>query len=206
MNKIRILLADDHKIVRLGLRALLSAERDLTVVGEAEDGAEAVSRALKLRPDVVVMDLMMPEMSGRAATEALHEKLPDTRIVILTSVASSDGIARTLEAGATGAVMKTSDDTALLSAIRAAAAGKRFISPDVKRLLASNPPSEPLTPRQRDVLQSLTQGHTNRDISIRLGISETRVEKLVNSLMAKIGAANRTEAVAIALREQLLKL
>ncbi|MBR3921811.1 MAG: response regulator transcription factor [Kiritimatiellae bacterium] len=205
-NTIRVLIADDHTIVRIGLRTLLGAEKDIEVVGEAKNGEMAVKEALRLRPDVVIMDLMMPKMDGAEATAALHEKLPETKVIILTTFGSSDGIAHAIESGAAGALMKTADDAALISTIRSVAGGKTVISPDIKRLLAEDPPIPVLTTRQTEVLQSMMRGLTNRDIAKQLGIRQDGVNEHVAAILAKIGAANRTEAVAIALRKHLLKL
>ena len=205
-NTIRVLIADDHTIVRIGLRTLLGAEKDIEVVGEAKNGEMAVKEALRLRPDVVIMDLMMPKMDGAEATAALHEKLPETKVIILTTFGSSDGIAHAIESGAAGALMKTADDDALISTIRSVAGGKTVISPDIKRLLAEDPPIPVLTTRQTEVLQSMMRGLTNRDIAKQLGIRQDGVNEHVAAILAKIGAANRTEAVAIALRKHLLKL
>ena len=205
-NTIRVLIADDHTIVRIGLRTLLGAEKDIEVVGEAKNGEMAVKEALRLRPDVVIMDLMMPKMDGAEATAALHEKLPETKVIILTTFGSSDGIAHAIESGAAGALMKTADDAALISTIRSVAGGKTIISPDIKRLLAEDPPIPVLTTRQAEVLQSMMRGLTNRDIAKQLGIRQDGVNEHVAAILAKIGAANRTEAVAIALRKHLLKL
>jgi NarL family two-component system response regulator LiaR len=205
-NTIRVLIADDHTIVRIGLRTLLGAEKDIEVVGEAKNGEMAVKEALRLRPDVVIMDLMMPKMDGAEATAALHEKLPETKVIILTTFGSSDGIAHAIESGAAGALMKTADDAALISTIRSVAGGKTVISPDIKRLLAEDPPIPVLTTRQAEVLQSMMRGLTNRDIAKQLGIRQDGVNEHVAAILAKIGAANRTEAVAIALRKHLLKL
>ena len=205
-NTIRVLIADDHTIVRIGLRTLLGAEKDIEVVGEAKNGEMAVREALRIRPDVVIMDLMMPKMDGAEATAALHEKLPETKVIILTTFGSSDGIAHAIESGAAGALMKTADDAVLISTIRAVANGKTVISPDIKRLLAEDPPIPVLTSRQIEVLQSMMRGLTNRDIAKQLGIRQDGVNEHVAAILAKIGAANRTEAVAIALRKQLLKL
>ena len=205
-NTIRVLIADDHTIVRIGLRTLLGAEKDIEVVGEAKNGEMAMKEALRLRPDVVIMDLMMPKMDGAEATAALHEKLPETKVIILTTFGSSDGIAHAIESGAAGALMKTADDAALISTIRSVAGGKTVISPDIKRLLAEDPPIPVLTTRQTEVLQSMMRGLTNRDIAKQLGIRQDGVNEHVAAILAKIGAANRTEAVAIALRKHLLKL
>lgn len=205
-NTIRVLIADDHTIVRIGLRTLLGAEKDIEVVGEAKNGEMAMKEALRLRPDVVIMDLMMPKMDGAEATAVLHEKLPETKVIILTTFGSSDGIAHAIESGAAGALMKTADDAALISTIRSVAGGKTVISPDIKRLLAEDPPIPVLTTRQAEVLQSMMRGLTNRDIAKQLGIRQDGVNEHVAAILAKIGAANRTEAVAIALRKHLLKL
>ena len=206
MNKIRILIADDHKIVRIGLKALISSENDMDVVGEADDGAVAVSEAVRLAPDVVVMDLMMPVMDGEAAIAELRKKCPSAKTIVLTSFNSSDRIVKALECGAIGAVLKTSDDDTLLKAIRAVHQGEKFVSPEIKRLMSIDPPVQKLTPRQQEVLESLTQGLSNKDIACKLGISNARVEELITTLLPKIDAANRTEAVAIALRKQLVKI
>lgn len=205
-NTIRVLIADDHTIVRIGLRTLLGAEKDIEVVGEAKNGEMAVKEALRLRPDVVIMDLMMPKMDGAEATAVLHERMPETKVIILTTFGSSDGIAHAIESGAAGALMKTADDAALISTIRSVAGGKTVISPDIKRLLAEDPPIPVLTTRQAEVLQSMMRGLTNRDIAKQLGIRQDGVNEHVAAILAKIGAANRTEAVAIALRKHLLKL
>lgn len=204
MNKISILVADDHKIVRMGLKSLFAAEKDLVVVGEAEDGVVAVRQALKLKPDVVVMDLVMPKKDGVAATQELHEKLPETKILVLTSYSTTDTIAAALAAGACGAVMKSADDNDLLAAIRTIAAGETFISPEVKGLLAVDPPAPTLTPRQQEVLQALVKGFSNTEIADLLGISRTVAKEHVETLLAKLGAANRTELTAIATRKHLV--
>ena len=204
MNKISILIADDHKIVRMGLKSLFAAEKDLVVVGEAEDGVVAVRQTLKLRPDVVVMDLMMPKKDGVAATQELHEKLPETKVLVLTSYSTTDTIAAALAAGARGAVMKSADDNDLLAAIRTVAAGKTFISSEVKSLLAVDPPAPTLSPRQQEVLQALVKGFNNTEIADQLGISRTVVKEHVENLLAKLGAANRTELTAIATRKHLV--
>ena len=205
-SKIKVLIADDHTIVRIGLTALLNAERDIEVVGEAKNGNMAVKEALRLNPDVVVMDLMMPIKDGAAATVEIRENMPTAKVIILTTFGASDGIAHALEAGAAGALMKTADDALIVSTVRDVVAGKTVISPDIRRMMAEDPPVPNLTERQAEVLQSMTRGLTNRDIAKQLGICQDRVDEHVAAIFKKIGAANRAEAVAIALRKQLLKL
>ena len=205
-RNISVFIADDHKIVRIGLKSLFASAGDMSVVGEAEDGEIAVRQALKLRPDVIVMDLMMPKKDGVAATRELHERLPEAKVLVLTSYSTTDTIAAALAAGASGAVMKSADDNDLLAAIRAVTEGKTFISPEVKGLLTVDPPAPTLSPRQQEVLQALVRGFNNTEIAAQLGISRTVVKEHVETLLAKLGAANRTEAVAIALRKQLVKV
>ena len=206
MNKISILVADDHKIVRMGLKSLFAATKDLSVVGEADNGVATVRQALRLQPDVIVMDLMMPQKDGVAATAEIHERLPETRIVVLTSYSTSDTIAAALAAGASGAIMKSADDETLLTAVRAVAEGRTFISPEVRGILAVDPPAPTLSPRQQEVLVLLAKGFNNTEIASQLGISRTVVKEHVENLLVKLEAANRTEAAAIALRKGLVKV
>ena len=201
----RILIADDHAIVRMGLASLLGTQDGFEVVGDAEDGEMAVKKALKLKPDVVIMDLMMPKKDGAEATAEIHAALPETKILILTTFGTSDGIANALNSGASGALMKNSPNDQLVKALRTVAAGGRAISDEVERLLEEDPPAKALTPRQMEILEGMTRGLTNQDIATELGIREDRVKGHVNTIFAKLGAANRTEAVAIALRKSLLK-
>lgn len=203
---IRVLLADDHEIMRMGLSALLETDAQITVVGEAADGEEAVRKARKLHPDVVVMDLMMPVKDGSAATHEIKSLNPETKILLLTTFGTADGIAHAIEAGAEGALLKSTTNSNIIKAIRALADGKQFISPEVKELLTKDPPVPELTERQRLILASITEGLTNLAIANRLGISEDGVKRHVNAIMAKLGADSRAEAVAIALRKHLLKV
>ena len=206
MSKLRILIADDHALVRMGISALLTAQRDMTVVGQAKNGAEAVTETLRLRPDIVFMDLMMPVKDGIAATGEIKAALPDTKIIILTTYTTSDGIMRALDSGAIGAVFKSDANDELLTAIRAVADGKKFISPAIQRQFESDPPVDPLSPRQTDILKGIVDGKTNTDIAKDLGISPTVVRDHTSIIFEKLGVTNRTEAVAAALRKHLLKI
>ena len=205
-RKTKILIADDHKMVRAGLAALLETEPDLQVVGQAENGKDAIAKALELAPDVVIMDLMMPVMDGVAATVELHRLHPEVKILILTTYGSSDGIAHALKNGARGAIMKSADSNDLASAVRNVARGECSISEEIQRQIATDPPVPELTPRQLAILDSLVQGLSNPDIAKKFGIRRDSVKEHVNNILDKIGAANRTEAVAIALKKHLLKI
>ena len=205
MKKIRILIADDHAIVRTGLASLLGRKPDLEVVGEAEDGEAAVAETLRLKPDVVVMDLLMPRTNGAEATAAIHARQPETKILILTSYGDANDIRVALGNGATSAAVKSLPNAELVDVIRATAAGTRFLSPEVAQLLATDEPIADLSPRQRQILESIARGLSNAQIALLLGISPESVKTHVANLYGKIGAANRSEAVAIALRAHLLK-
>lgn len=205
-KKIKVLIADDHTIVRAGLAALLGTEKDLEVVGQAKNGLEAVRETLRLKPDIVIMDLMMPKKDGVAATADIAEKSPETKVILLTTFGTSDGIAHALRNGARGAILKNADYTQLAAAIRKVAEGGEFISSDIRQQLAVDPPIPELTPRQKDILASMVRGLTDRDIARLLGIRQDGVNDHVRAILAKVGAANRTEAVAIALRKHLLKI
>lgn len=204
-KSIRILIADDHSVVRMGLAALLSAEDDLSVAGYAKNGREAVARTLELHPDVVIMDLEMPQTDGVAATAEIAAQAPRTRVLILTSFATTDRLAQAVKAGAAGTILKSADDAEVIAAIRAVAGGKTYLSSDVQRLFREDPPVPRLSPRQGEILDSITRGLTNADISRQLGISLVMVKKHVTALFQKIGAANRAEATAIASRKHLVK-
>jgi len=205
-KKFRILVADDHAIVRMGLIALLKKEKDMTVIGEAEDGAEAVVQSEKLRPDVVLLDLMMPKMDGAEATAEILAKCPSAHILILTTFGTSDAISKALRSGATGAVQKNLSNVELLSAIREIAIGKSVISADIQETLASDEPIPDLTNRQLQILQSLTRGFTNNEIAKQYGITYDGVKAHLKAIFAKLGVTGRTEAIAIALRKHLLKI
>lgn len=204
MTPTRVLIVDDHAILRMGLASLLSSKKDIEVVGDAANGPEGIRRAIELKPDVVVMDLMMPGMGGAEATARLLEKAPDAKVLIITTFDTSDGIDRALKAGARGAIMKNCDFEELVDALRTVASGGSYIAPDVKRLFSNDPPAITLSPRQREMLQSIARGLSNPDIAKQFGISIYVVKEHIAALFAKIGAANRSEAAAIAMRKNLL--
>lgn len=204
--KIKVLIADDHAVVRAGLATLLGTEDDIEVVAQAKNGNEAISKALETHPDVVIMDLRMPEMDGAEATVELLRQLPEAKVLVLTSFGEADGVAHALESGAAGAITKTAEDAELVSVVRRVAAGGEYVSPEIKKMLHDNPPVPKLTPRQREILGYMVKGLTNRDIATLLSIREDTVEEHVNLLLAKIDATNRTEAVSIAMRKQLVNL
>lgn len=204
MKKIKVLIADDHAVVRTGLATILNTETDIEVVGLAKNGIEAVETALAAKPDVVIMDIRMPVIDGAEATRELREKLPDTKVLVLTSFGEADGVALALKSGAAGAITKTAEDAELVTVIRNIASGGKYISLDIEKLLAESPPVPKLTPRQHEILAYMTKGLTNVEIAKILSIRKDTVEEHVNLLLAKLYASNRTEAVAIALRKQLI--
>ena len=204
-NKIRILIADDHKLMRMGLISLFDVQRDMTVVGEAEDGEQAVRLAVELKPDIVIMDLMMPKMNGADATSAILAANPQAGIVILTSFADSFDMARAISNGAKGAQAKESPTENLIEAIRIVANGGTAIAPDIMRHVKGNPPPPPLTEKQLAILTSVTRGLTNQDIALEFGISAVVVKKQLSVIFAKLGVATRAEAASLAVQKHLLK-
>ena len=206
MEKIRVLVADDHAIVRMGLVALLATEQDIEIVGEAEDGREAVKKAVSNKPDVVIMDIMMPILDGIAATAEIIKRAPDVKVLILTTSSSSDDYSRALAAGAHGIVVKRAANMELLSALRAVASEKKVVSSEARRLMQEDPPIPKLTDRQLGIIHSMMRGLTNREIATQFNITPNCVKAHIKRVCDKIGAANRTEAVAIAMRKHLLKI
>lgn len=205
---IRIVIADDHKVVRQGLRLFLRIDPELAIVGEAANGSEALALARELRPDVVLMDVLMPGMNGIAATEAIRRELPDTEVLALTSVLQDASFMEIMRAGAIGYLLKDVDAEELCKAIRAAAVGKVQLAPEVVALLLrefrSAAHSEPLTAREKEVLCLLGQGQSNREIASALHLKEETVKTHVSKILSKIGARSRTQAAIYALRSGLL--
>jgi len=207
-QRISILLVDDHALIRRGLAGLINYEKDLCVVGEAKDGQEAIALAERLKPDVIVMDLMMPVLDGAEAARQILSSAgePKPRILILTTFSTSADVAKAIDAGAAGAIMKDATPDEQLNAIRTIARGKSVFSPQIEKQLREFPAPINLTTRQLEILESLTCGLTDRDVATQFGISVEAVRKHLDSIRTKLGAANRTEAVAIALRKYLLKI
>jgi DNA-binding NarL/FixJ family response regulator len=201
MNPIRILLADDHPVVRDGLAAMLSTQPDFQVIGEAGTGAEAVAQAARLRPDVVLMDLEMPEIDGIEAIRRLRAADPDVQVVVLTAFDTDERIVGALQAGAQGYLLKGAPRAEIFAAIRTVSAGGALIPPVVASKLLRQVRAEPpdaLTAREREVLGLVAAGLANREIAARLSISERTVKFHVSSILAKLGAKNRTQAVRLA--------
>ncbi len=201
---IRVLIADDHAVVRQGLRAFLEGDRGLELVGEARDGAEAVRLARRLRPDVVLMDLLMPELDGLAATAAVRRELPDTEVVALTSVLEDAAVVGAVRAGAIGYLLKTAEPEELRVAIRAAAAGRVQLAPEaaarlLREVRAPEGP-EQLSEREAEVLRLVAGGAANKAIARELGITERTVKAHVGSILAKLRLESRTQAALHAAR------
>ena len=203
---IKILIADDHALLRRGLATLLGFNKDIAVVGDAKNGEEAVKAAIKLKPDVVVMDLSMPVMDGVEATRQIRGALPDTYVLILTSYSTSVDVSRAMEAGASGAFVKDAEDERLVDAIRTVAAGGTAFSPEIEAMVRSDPHPPELTERQRKILDDTSKGLSSEQIAARLGISAYAVNQHLDVIRRKLGAQNRTEAVAIAFRKQFFKV
>ena len=213
-EKIRILIADDHAVVREGLRALIGTEAGMELVGEAADGEEAVSLARDLRPDVILLDLIMPRKTGIEAIGEIRDENPDARVLILTSFAEDEKVYTAIKAGALGYLLKDASPQELLQAIRDVHRGQLSLQPSIahkvmRELQRSSdlPPTEdPLTARELEVLRLIAQGLANQEIADRLVISERTVRTHVSNILGKLYLANRTQAALYALREGLASL
>jgi NarL family two-component system response regulator LiaR len=210
-SPIRVLIVDDHEIVRKGIRALLATKKDIQVIGEAGDGEEAVHQAQALLPDVILMDLMMPKKDGIQATREITSTSMGTRVLVLTSFAADEQVFPAIKAGALGYLLKDSGPQELVQAIRQVFRGESSLDPSVARkVLAelSNPPKKPLTPdpltrRELDILRLIAQGMSNKEIAGRLVIAEETVHAHVSNILNKLHLANRTQAALYALKEGL---
>lgn len=211
--KIRLLVVDDHEVVRLGLRMLLEAEEDMVVVGEAADGEEALRLASQLRPDVVVMDIRLPGRSGLEACQAIRQRRPKTRVIMLTSYLSEELVTQAIRAGASGYVLKNIDSMELVQAIRSAYAGRTVLDPSAADHIVSHlrqmehregtSPFDPLSQRELQVMALVARGKSNREIGRLLHLSEGTVRNYVSSVMEKLGLRNRIEVATFALEHRL---
>jgi DNA-binding NarL/FixJ family response regulator len=210
--RIRVLLVDDHAVVRMGLKSFFDLLDDIEVVGEASDGSEGVAMARRLKPDVVLMDLLMPNMDGVTAIGRIKAELPETEIVTMTSFIEEDKVTAALEAGASGYVLKDAEADEVADAVRAAYAGEVHLDPQVARLLAQrmrqkkSPQDEliePLTEREKDVLRLLGQGMSNKEIGAALFITERTARTYVSNILGKLGLASRTQAALYAVEHKL---
>ena len=203
-STIKILLADDHQVVRMGLAAIIAAESDMSLVGEANDGAEAVALTRKLAPDIVLMDLMMPQKDGATATADILETNPDAKILILTTFGESDEMKQAMDAGATGALIKDTPREELVAAIRKVADGQKVVSPEIAHVLATRTERPQLSPRQLEVLGYAAKGLTSKAISSKMGITADCVNGHLRAIFSHLNATSRTEAVATAMRLGLI--
>ena len=202
---IRIMLADDHMLMRMGLSTLIDCEDDMKIVGEAKNGRQAVELAHALKPDIIIMDLMMPELSGAEATKLIHDAYPDIKIMVLTSFGTSKEMSDAITNGADGALMKDTAADELIKTIRAIVAGERIIPERLMRQAAEDNITPKLSDRHLEILSSIAQGQSNSDIAKQYGLSEISIKKQVSKIFARLGVSNRSEAVALALRKQMLK-
>ena len=215
MQQIRVLIVDDHAILRDGISALLALAADIEVIGEAENGREAIDRARQLAPDVVLMDISMPAMDGLEATRRIHKEFPQMKVLTLSQYDDREHLLSLLEAGAEGFISKTAASSELASAIRSVYQGDSFLSPSVAKLLLKHyrqgaragkgqDPYDQLTGREREVLKLLAEGHTSQGIADTLVISPKTVEGHRTNLMAKLDIHNRTDLVKYALRKGII--
>ena len=209
---IRVVIADDHAVVRQGLRTFLDLQPDIDVVGEASDGAEAVTAAGELHPDVILLDLVMPELDGIAALRRLREVAPAARVIVLTSFGEDERLFAALRAGATGYLLKDVEPAELVRGIRTAYAGQSPLSPAVAARVveelasggARGAPADELTPRELEVLCLIARGRSNKRIALELGVAEKTVKTHVSHVLAKLGLSDRTQAALYAVREGLV--
>lgn len=208
-EKIHLLLVDDHKIVRNGLKIFISLYDDIELVGEAKNGKQALDLCAETKPDVILMDLMMPVMDGATATQKIRQQYPDTQIVVLTSFEAEELVQQAMEAGAIGYLYKDVEEEELVNAIRAAKQGKSVLAPEALQVLvkqAATPPSaiEPLTEREREILTLMARGLTNPQIAEELVISESTVRFHSHNIFGKLQVERRTEAVVVAMQNNLI--
>jgi DNA-binding NarL/FixJ family response regulator len=205
-SPIRILTVDDHPVVRQGIAALVELQPDLVMVGEAANGHEAIQQFRALRPDVVLMDLQMPELNGLDALIAIRNEFPEARVIVLTTYAGDMQILRALKAGAQAYLLKNVLHKELLTTIRAVYAGKKALSPEVSHEIAEHATDDALTPAEITVLRLIAAGNANKQIADQLSISEETVKSRVKSILSKLGANDRTHAATIGLKRGIIEL
>lgn len=203
---IRVLAVDDHPLVRKGIASILANESDMDLVAEAGNGREAVERFIEYRPDVVLMDLRMPQMDGIEATRAIRREDPEARIIALTSYDGDQDIYRALEAGVRGYILKEMVHTDVVKAIRTVDSGKRLMPPEVAERLSEYFPQVALTPREVEVLSFVARGLANKEIAHKLGTANGTIKMHVQNILEKLGASDRTHAVTIAMERGILHL
>jgi NarL family two-component system response regulator LiaR len=211
-DKIRLLIVDDHKVVRNGLQVFISLYDDIEVVGEARNGQQAVEQCATHQPDVVLMDMVMPVMDGPTATRLIREQFPQVQVVALTSFDEEEIVQRAIEAGAVGYLYKDVEEDELIGAIRSAREGRPVLAPEAMKALmdrtvapVESPAVEPLTKREQEVLSLVAQGMTNPQIAEQLVISTSTVQFHVHNILGKLGVGTRTEAVAMAIQSKLIE-
>lgn len=205
-NTIRVMCVDDHPLVRKGVASILANEPDMELVAEASDGREAVEKFHELHPDVVLMDLRMPQMDGTEATRAIRGEDPDARIIALTSYDGDQDIYRALEAGVRGYILKEMVHSEIVKAIRTVQSGKRLMPPEVAERLSEYFPQVALTPREVEVLSYVARGLANKEIAHKLGTANGTIKMHVQNILEKLGASDRTHAVTIAIERGILHL
>lgn len=205
-QSIRILTVDDHPLLRQGIATLLADEPDMSVVAEAITGREAVEQFRKHRPDVTLMDLQLPEMSGLEATIAIRGEFPDARIIILTTYSGDVQVVRALKAGAQGYLLKSMLRKELVDAIRAVHTGRKALSPEASFAVAEHAMTDELSPAEIRVLRIISEGESNKEIAATLGVSVDTVKGQVRSILSKLGASDRTQAVMIAVKRGIIEL
>ncbi len=206
LQLIRVLAVDDHPLLRKGIAALVNAESDMKLVAEAATGVEAIKQFKDHRPDITLMDLQMPEMSGIEAMIAIREEFPEARVIVLTTYVGDTQVVRALKAGARGYLLKAKVNQELLDTIRDVHAGQRRITPDIAADVAEHTGKEALSGRETEVLRLIAAGNANKEVAARLSIGEDTVKRHVTNILAKLEANDRTHAVTIALKRGIIEL